>query len=47
VRARALVDPAFARRVDDENAAAAQEAAEWAEAQPLGDPATVMEHAYA
>jgi 2-oxoisovalerate dehydrogenase E1 component alpha subunit len=47
VRARALVDPAFAQRVDDENAAAAQEAAEWAEAQPLGDPATVMEHAYA
>ncbi|MDB5043236.1 MAG: hypothetical protein JWN27_3962 [Candidatus Eremiobacteraeota bacterium] len=47
VRARALVDPVFAQRVDDENAAAAQEAAEWAEAQPLGDPATVMEHAYA
>jgi 2-oxoisovalerate dehydrogenase E1 component alpha subunit len=47
VRARALVDPAFAQRVDDENTAAAQDAAEWAEAQPLGDPATVMEHAYA
>jgi 2-oxoisovalerate dehydrogenase E1 component alpha subunit len=46
-RARALVDAAFAQRVDDENAAAAQDAAEWAEAQPLGDPATVMEHAYA
>jgi 2-oxoisovalerate dehydrogenase E1 component alpha subunit len=47
VRARALVDAAFAKRVDDENAAAEQDAAEWAEAQPLGDPATVMEHAYA
>jgi 2-oxoisovalerate dehydrogenase E1 component alpha subunit len=47
VRARALVDPAYAQRVDDENAAAAHDAAEWAEAQPLGDPATVMEHAYA
>ncbi len=47
VRARGLVDAAFAKRVDDENAAAAQEAADWAEAQPLGDPTTVMEHAYA
>jgi 2-oxoisovalerate dehydrogenase E1 component alpha subunit len=47
VRARALVDPVFAQRVDDETAAAALDAAEWAEAQPLGDPATVMEHAYA
>ncbi|MDB5094838.1 MAG: hypothetical protein JWO85_2939 [Candidatus Eremiobacteraeota bacterium] len=47
VRSRALVDAAFAQRVDDENAAAAQDAAEWAEAQPLGEPSTVMEHAYA
>jgi len=47
VRARALVDAAFAARVDAESAAVAEEAAEWAEAQPLGDPATVLEHAYA
>jgi 2-oxoisovalerate dehydrogenase E1 component alpha subunit len=47
VRARALVDAAFAQQVDAETAAAAQDAAEWAEAQPLGDPATVLEHAYA
>jgi 2-oxoisovalerate dehydrogenase E1 component alpha subunit len=47
VRARALVDAAFADRVDAESAAAADDAAEWAEAQPLGDPATVAEHMYA
>jgi 2-oxoisovalerate dehydrogenase E1 component alpha subunit len=47
VRARGLVDAAFAARIDAEVAAAADEAAEWAEAQPLGDPATVAEHAYA
>jgi 2-oxoisovalerate dehydrogenase E1 component subunit alpha len=47
VRARALVDSAFAARVDEENAATALDAAEWAEAQPLGDPSTVLEHAYA
>ena len=47
VQARAFVDTAFAAQVDAENAAAAQDAAEWAEAQPLGDPATVLEHAYA
>jgi 2-oxoisovalerate dehydrogenase E1 component alpha subunit len=47
VRARARVDAAWAERIDAENAAAADEAAEWAEAQPLGDPATVLEHAYA
>ena len=28
-------------------AALAGDAAEWAEAQPLGDPATVADHAYA
>lgn len=46
-RARALVDADFAARVDAENEAAAADAAEWAEAQPLGDPATVLDHAYA
>ncbi len=46
VRARALVDAAFAERVDAECAQVAHDAAEWAEAQPLGDPSTVMEHAY-
>ena len=46
-RARALVDAAFADAVDAENAAAADDAAGWAEAQPLGDPATVLDHAYA
>jgi 2-oxoisovalerate dehydrogenase E1 component alpha subunit len=47
IRARALVDAAWAERVDGENAATAEEAAAWAEAQPLGDPATVAEHSYA
>ncbi len=47
LRARALVHAAFAERVDAECATIAEEAAEWAEAQPLGDPATVMEHSYA
>jgi 2-oxoisovalerate dehydrogenase E1 component alpha subunit len=47
VRARALVDASFAARVDAENETVAAEAAEWAEAQPLGDPATVLDHAYA
>ena len=47
VRARALVDPAFAEQIDAENAETAREAAAWAEAQPLGDPVTVMDHAYA
>ncbi|MDB5069263.1 MAG: hypothetical protein JWM87_374 [Candidatus Eremiobacteraeota bacterium] len=47
LRARALVAADFAARVDAENTALAEDAAEWAEAQPLGDPATVMEHAYA
>jgi TPP-dependent pyruvate/acetoin dehydrogenase alpha subunit len=46
-RARALVTAEFAAQVDAENAALAAEAAEWAEAQPLGDPATVAEHTYA
>ena len=47
VHARALVDAAWAERIDAENAATAEEAAAWAEAQPLGDPATVAEHSYA
>ena len=46
LRARTLVDAAWAAGVDEENAAAA-EAAAWAEAQPLGDPATALDHAYA
>ncbi len=47
LRARALVDEAFAAAVDAESATTAEDAAAWAEAQPLGDPATVLEHAYA
>jgi TPP-dependent pyruvate/acetoin dehydrogenase alpha subunit len=47
VRARTLVDAAFAARVDAENETIAAEAAEWAEAQPLGDATTVLDHAYA
>jgi len=46
-RARALVDARFAETVDAECAALAEEAAAWAEAQPLGDASTVLEHAYA
>jgi 2-oxoisovalerate dehydrogenase E1 component alpha subunit len=47
LRARTLVDAGWAAEIDEENAAVAEEAAAWAEAQPRGDPATVMEHAYA
>ena len=47
LRARALVDGDWAARIDAEHAALAEEAAAWAEAQPLGDPATVLDHAYA
>ena len=47
LRARTLVDVQFAATVDVENAAVADDAAEWAEAQPLGDPATVADYAYA
>ena len=47
LRARALIDAEVAARVDAENAALADEAAAWAEAQPLGDPTTVADHAYA
>ncbi|MEA2688689.1 MAG: 2-oxoisovalerate dehydrogenase component alpha subunit [Candidatus Eremiobacteraeota bacterium] len=47
LRARALVRADFATAVDAENAALAVDAAEWAEAQPLGDPATVADHTYA
>jgi TPP-dependent pyruvate/acetoin dehydrogenase alpha subunit len=46
-RTRRLVSAKFAAAVDAENARTAQEAADWAEAQPHGDPATVTEHAYA
>jgi TPP-dependent pyruvate/acetoin dehydrogenase alpha subunit len=41
------VPEAFAAAVDAENTQVAQDAADWAEAQPLGDPSTVGEHAYA
>jgi hypothetical protein len=41
------VSAKFAAAVDAENARTAQEAADWAEAQPHGDPATVTEHANA
>jgi len=44
---RATVDAAFAEAVDAESVATAENAATWAEAQPLGDPATVMDHIYA
>lgn len=47
LRARALVDAGWAARVDGESAVTAEDAATWAEAQPLGDPATVAEHSYA
>jgi TPP-dependent pyruvate/acetoin dehydrogenase alpha subunit len=47
LRARRLVDAQFAAAADEENAALADDAAAWAEAQPLGDPATVADHAYA
>jgi 2-oxoisovalerate dehydrogenase E1 component alpha subunit len=47
IRARSLVTAAFAEAVDAENAALALDAADWAEAQPHGDPQTVAEHAYA
>ena len=47
LRARALVDAEFAAAVDAENTALADDAAEWAEAQPLGNPATVADHVYA
>ncbi|MDP9106455.1 MAG: thiamine pyrophosphate-dependent enzyme [Candidatus Eremiobacteraeota bacterium] len=46
LRARALVDAVWAAGVDGENAVTADEAAAWAEAQPLGEASTVMEHAY-
>jgi 2-oxoisovalerate dehydrogenase E1 component alpha subunit len=47
LRAQTLVGADFAAAVDAENAALADDAADWAEAQPLGDPATVADHAYA
>ncbi|HEY6236901.1 MAG TPA: thiamine pyrophosphate-dependent enzyme, partial [Candidatus Elarobacter sp.] len=47
LRARALVGAELADAVDAESAALADDAAAWAEAQPLGDPATVADHAYA
>jgi 2-oxoisovalerate dehydrogenase E1 component alpha subunit len=46
-RARRRVAPDFAAAVEAECVAIAEDAAAWAEAQPLGDPATVGEHAYA
>jgi 2-oxoisovalerate dehydrogenase E1 component alpha subunit len=44
---RAKLAPARADAIDEEAMTSAAEAAEWAEAQPDLDPATVMQHTYA
>ena len=44
---RARLDPVRAEAFDEEAMTAAAEAAEWAEAQPAGDPATLARHTYA
>jgi 2-oxoisovalerate dehydrogenase E1 component subunit alpha len=44
---RALLDAALADALDEEAMTVAAEAAEWAEAEPQGEPATVLEHTYA
>jgi 2-oxoisovalerate dehydrogenase E1 component alpha subunit len=44
---RLRIDPTVAERLDEEAATAAAEAAEWAEAQPDGDPKRAGEHTYA
>ncbi len=46
-RLRARIPTALADALDEEALTAAQKAADWAEAQPDGDPAGVMEHVYA
>ena len=44
---RARIDAAAADAMDEEAMTVAAEAAEWAEAQPEGDPGEVLEHTYA
>ena len=47
LRLRARLDPVRADALDEEALGIAADAADWAEAQPPGDPATVMDHTYA
>ncbi|MGH7912764.1 MAG: thiamine pyrophosphate-dependent dehydrogenase E1 component subunit alpha [Candidatus Dormibacteraceae bacterium] len=47
VRARQLVPASLADAIDEESLTVAREAAEWAEAQPGGDPADLTTHTYA
>jgi 2-oxoisovalerate dehydrogenase E1 component alpha subunit len=44
---RQKLDPARADAIDEEAMTVAAEAAEWAEAQPEGDPEEILEHTYA
>lgn len=44
---RERIDPARAEALDEEALTAAAEAAEWAAAQPDGDPETIAQHTYA
>lgn len=44
---RAKLDPARAEALDEESMTVAAQAAEWAEAQPDGDPASIALHTYA
>lgn len=44
---RGRLDAARADALDEEAMTVAAEAAEWAEAEPAGDPSTVLEHTYA
>jgi 2-oxoisovalerate dehydrogenase E1 component alpha subunit len=46
-KARALVSASLADAIDEESLTQAREAAEWAEAQPDGDPADIATHTYA
>jgi len=40
------LEPVRADAIDEEAMTAAAEAAEWAEAEPAGDPEAVLEHTY-
>jgi len=44
---RARIEPTRAEALDEEAMTTAQEAADWAEAQPEGDPETIAQHTYA
>jgi len=44
---RRRIDPTRAEALDEEALTAAEEAAEWAAAQPQGDPETIAQHTYA